>query len=88
MRYTPEFHMPIVLLNHGNTGAQVFGKGIHGHPVVSQRHGGVVVPQAVHGALLAVSGVVQQIQALQQPSKHLAECGSHVFAVNTEHIVG
>ncbi len=59
MRYALEFHIPVVLLNHGNAGAQVFGEGIHGHPVISQRDGGVIVPETVHGALLAVSGVVQ-----------------------------
>ncbi len=50
--------MPIVLLDHGNAGAKMFGKGIDGHTVVSERHCGVVVPEAVHGSLLAVSGVV------------------------------
>ena len=47
--------MPVVLLNHGNTGAQVPSEVVYRHPVVGQRHGGVIVPQAVHGALLAVA---------------------------------
>ncbi len=53
--------MPVVLFNHGNTGAQVLGKGVHSHPVVGQHHGGIVMAQAVPGALLAASGVVQEI---------------------------
>ena len=61
MRYASKFHMPIMLFNHGNTGAQVPSEVVHRHPVVSECHGGVVVPQAVHGSLLAVSGVVQEI---------------------------
>jgi len=45
------------------------------------------VPQAVHGSLLAISGVELQIYARQQPCKHLAKCGSHVFvfAFNSKH---
>ena len=53
--------MPVVLLNHGNTGAQVPSEVVYRHSVISRRHGGVVMAQAVHGALLAVAGVVQQI---------------------------
>jgi hypothetical protein len=51
----PEFHMYVVLLNHGNTGTQVPCEPVHSHSVVCERHGGVVVPQAVHGTWLAVS---------------------------------
>ncbi len=58
MRHAPEFHMPIVLLDHGNAGAQMSRQCVHSHSVVGQRHGGVVMAQAVHGSLLAVSGVV------------------------------
>ena len=61
MRYACELHMSVVLFNHGNTGAQVLGKGVHSHPVVGQHHGGIVMAQAVPGALLAASGVVQEI---------------------------
>ncbi len=56
-----KLHMPIMLFNHGNTGTQVPSEVVHRHSVVGQRHGGVVVPETVHGALLAVSGVVQEI---------------------------
>ena len=59
MRYAPEFHMPVMLLNHGNTVAQMPGKGIVGHPVGDNRHGGVVVAQAAHRPLLVVVSVVQ-----------------------------
>ena len=86
MCHLPQFHMPIVLLDHGNTGAQVFGERVNGHPVVSECHGGIVVPEAVHGSLLAVSGVVQQVQSLQQPCKHLAERRGHVPIVDTKQI--
>ena len=58
MRHASQLHMPVVLLNHGNAGAQVPCQRVHSHPVVGQRHGGVVVPEAIHGSLLAVSGVV------------------------------
>ncbi len=51
-------HMPIVLLNHGNAGAELSCEFINGHAVAGECHGGVVVPQAVYGSLLAVSGVV------------------------------
>jgi len=34
---------------------------VYRHPVVGERHGGVVVPEAIHGSLLAVSGVLQEI---------------------------
>jgi hypothetical protein len=36
----------------------MFCQCVNGHAVVGKCHGGVVVPQAVHGSLLAVSGVV------------------------------
>lgn len=49
MRYAPELHMFVMLLDHGNAGAQVPCQGVHSHPVVGQCHGGVVVPQSVHG---------------------------------------
>ena len=58
MRHLPQLHMPIVLLDHGNAGAKMFCQCVNGHAVVGKCHGGVVVPQAVHGSLLAVSGVV------------------------------
>jgi hypothetical protein len=47
--------MPIVLLNHGNAGAEMFGERAHSHSVVSQRNGGVEVAQAVDGALVDVA---------------------------------
>ncbi len=61
MRHAPELHMSVVLLDHGNTGAQMFCQCVHSHSVVGQDHRRVVVTQGVHGALLAVSGVVQEI---------------------------
>lgn len=56
--HASQLHMPVVLLDHGNAASQVFGKGIYRHSVVGELHGGVVMSQAVHGSLLAVSGVV------------------------------
>jgi hypothetical protein len=47
--------MPVVLFNHGNTGAQVSSEVVYRHSVVSEHYGGVVAPKAVHGALLAVA---------------------------------
>ena len=47
--------MPVVLLNHGNTGAELFSEPIHRHPVAGQHHGGAVTLQAVRGARLAVA---------------------------------
>ena len=61
MRHASQLHMPVMLFNHGDTGAEMFCQRVYRHPVVGQRHGGVVVPQAVHGSLLAVSGVKQEI---------------------------
>ncbi len=53
--------MPVVLLDHGNTGTQVSCQCAHGHSVIGLRHVGVVVAQAIHSALLADSGIVKQI---------------------------
>lgn len=78
--------MAVVLLNHGNAGTQVPGKVIYRHSVISQRHGGVVMPQAVWSTLLNFSGVVQEIESLYEPTKHLAEQPGHVFASYTQHI--
>ncbi len=50
--------MPVVPLDHGNTGAEMSCECIDGHAVAGECHSGVVVPQAVYGSLLAVSGVV------------------------------
>ena len=52
--------MPVVLFNHDDASTQVFGEVVYRHPVVCQPHGSVVVLQAVHRPLLAVSGVAQQ----------------------------
>ena len=32
--HAPELHMPVVLLDHGNAGAEMFSEGIYRHPVV------------------------------------------------------
>jgi hypothetical protein len=61
MRCAPGFHMPVVLLDHNNAASQVSGKVVCRHSIIGQHLCGVEVPQAVHGAWLAVSGVVQEI---------------------------
>ncbi len=74
MRYASQFHMPVVLLDHGNTGAKMFGEGIYRHSVVSQRHRCVVVPEAIH---------VLTIKAIARPANptSTATMRAHAFVV-------
>jgi hypothetical protein len=47
--------MHIVLLDHGDTGAEMLGEVLHRHPLACPSHGCIVTPEAAKGAPLVVS---------------------------------
>jgi hypothetical protein len=53
--------MHIVLLDHGDTGAEMLGEVLHRHPLVCPSPECIVTPEAAKGAPLVVSRKVYRL---------------------------